>query len=194
MKLNLDNEAHIDDVSLGEVWGSVLLFAGFSPYSVNEYYVINHIGKGEEKEFTFKLIYNEEESMYSSPKVFPSKPQILYRDNPNAEHKPNPMVYQAMDNEYEMNIAQDANGHITTVTITNTSEYQWEQAGINVEGASPYLGEYYLEGKNVHAGNQTNIGETITVDFIAGDGGTGYHGDFEYITRVLSVSFHPRGK
>lgn len=77
-------------------------------------------------------------------------------------------------------------GEIESVTIKNTSDYQWENVIIHHEYAQRYGDDFkYADTRQ----KQVNIGTTVTIENL---GGT--TGNYNHATRIMYVAFEPRKK
>ncbi len=145
-------------------------------------YAIYHIDKGEEKEFTFSLNVGDDPSIYSDPEINADKTAIIYRGKEINTGD----WYQALDSDYELKTNNNAAGEIESVTIKNTSDYQWENVIIHHEYAQRYGDDLkYTDATQ----KQVDIGATVTIENL---GGT--TGNYGHATRIMYVVFEPRKK
>lgn len=159
---------------------------------------IYHLTAGEEKTFVFSLRISTDTTAYNNPVINMDKTKIIYRDKENDDNIGDP-IYVAMDDEYEIEPITSESGSIESITIKNTSEYQWERL---------YVISEFSEGNGIAISDpsegtlatwqteerQIDIGETITINFktphMAMSGSS--QDELDYVTRILSVSFQPR--
>ncbi|MFC0642980.1 hypothetical protein [Enterococcus faecalis] len=173
-----------EDETINEEFNSIVNQSALGKYNITAIgedarYAIYHIDKGEEKEFTFSLNVGDEPIIYSDPEIDMSKTAIIYRGKEINTGD----WYQALDNDYELKTNNNAAGEIESVTIKNTSDYQWENVIIHYEYAQRY-GEA-LKYTNVTQ-KQVDIGATVTIENL---GGT--TGNYGHATRIMYVAFEP---
>ncbi|BDF32902.1 hypothetical protein CE91St62_09680 [Lachnospiraceae bacterium] len=147
-------------------------------------YGICHVGKGEEKDFSFNIDLDQDEvSKYSTPQINTDTTVITYRGKENDDFALT--TYLAQDNEYEAEVTKNGDGFIEEVTIKNTSDYQWECLNVYVERHIKYYDTLETEVMS-----KTQIDKGATVTFTSDD--MKNSGIREDGTQILYVTFEPR--